>query len=374
MPSKVKILHFITDSNDHEYLYNVTDNTDSSNFEIFVASLNPTGNLQKAYRKKGIETLSFDTVSRKEFPKAIFQLKTWLRQNKIDIIQTHLYDASIVGLLAAKLAGTPLKILTGHHSHEMPFYKGKPTFWVEWLSSRFLADHFIAPSEQMREVFIECEGVPEKKIAVVHHGFDLSKLKHSETGRERIRKEFDLEDKVVFGAVGKIFWIKDFPTLIKAFAPIAKADANNVLMIVGEGDQGELLELTKELSVEDQVIFTGRRSDMVDLFSAMDVFVHPSLAESFGLVIAEAMAMGKPLICTDVGIAREIIKDGKNGFIVPVGDEKKLGVAMKSILSKRGNWEEMGKLNHETVQHFTAEKMAEGYKECYLRWLEVRRD
>lgn len=373
MSSSIKILHFITDSNDHEYLYNVTDNTDTSKFEIFAASLNPAGNLQNTYAAKGIESFSLDTVSRKEFPKAVLKLKNWLRQNKIDIIQTHLYDASLVGLLAAKLARTPLKILTGHHSHEMPFYKGKPSFWGDWLSSRFLADYIIAPSGQMKEVFVECEGVPENKIAVVHHGFDLSKLTHSESGRERVRKEFNLEGKTVFGAVGKIFWIKDFPTLIEAFAQVAKEDANNVLMIVGEGDQTGLLTLAKKLSIEKQVIFTGWRSDMIDLFSAMDIFVHPSLAESFGLVITEAMAMEKPLICTDVGIAREIIKDGENGFVVPVSDGKKLGAAMKNILLKRENWREMGKFNRRTVQQFTAEKMAQGYQQCYLEWLRLKK-
>ncbi len=370
MKSRIRLLHFITNSCNHPYLYAVTDFADKSRFDVSVGSLNHAGDLQNHYNKQGIQNFALDSDKRSQYPQAVLKLARWLKKNKIDIIQTHLYDASLVGLAAAKLARTPLKIFTGHHSHEMPFYKGKTAFWGDLLSSRLLADYIIAPSEQMKEIFVEHEGVSAGKIAVVHHGFDFSAWEFSEAGYNRIRGEFNLDKKIVFGAIGKFFWIKDYPKLFKAFAPIAAKFSEAVLMVVGSGDQTNFRQLAKELSIrENQVVFTGWRTDLPDLFSAIDIFVHPSLAESFGLVIVEAMAMGKPVICTNVGIAREIIKDGVNGFLVPAADIEKLAESMEKMIQQRSQWSEMARINREKAREFTAARMATGYEKCYINWL-----
>ncbi|MBA2620872.1 MAG: glycosyltransferase [Acidobacteria bacterium] len=372
MKPQIKLLHFITNSCHHPYLYAVTDYTNKDRFDISVGSLNSAGDLQKHYEEQRVKNFSLAADNRSQFPKAVLKLARWLKKNKIDVIQTHLYDASLVGLAAAKLARTPLKILTGHHSHEMQFYKGKLAFWGDCLSSRLLADYIIAPSQQMKEIFVEYEGVSPEKIAVVHHGFDFTNLKRSEAGRERIRNEFKLKDKIIFGSVGKIFWIKDYLTLLRAFAPIASKFPETVLMIAGSGDQKDLLKLGRELSIEKQIVFTSWREDVSDIFSAIDVFAHPALAESFGMVIVEAMAMEKPVICADVGIAREIIKDGANGFLVPAGNAEKFGAAMEKMIFSRSQWSAMGKTNRERVREFTAAKMAANYEKCYIKWLAAR--
>lgn len=369
-----KVLHFITNSCHHPYIYALAEFTDRSKFEILVGTLNSRGDLHENLEKAGIKTFALDVNKRSQFPTAIYKLARILKEKRIDIIQTHLFDASLVGLSAAKLARTPLKILTGHHSHEMPFYQGKISFKIDSFTSRFLADYIIAPSEQMKEIFVETEKVPQKKIAVVHHGFNFSGWKFSTEGRERVRTEFSLENKIVFGAVGKIFWIKDYPTLIKAFAPVAKENKDAVLMIVGNGDQTDLRKLAKKFSIDNQIIFTGWRDDVADLLSAIDVFVHPSLAESFGLVIIEAMAMRNPVICTDVGIAREIIKDNDNGFLVPTRNASELANAMKKVIRQQDKWDQMGKVNAIKAQEFTASKMAEGYQEHYIKWLRYKND
>ena len=370
---KLKILHFITNSCDHPYLYAVTDYADKDKFEVSVGTLNAAGDLQKYYAARQIETFSLDTELRRHFPAAIIKLARQLRKNRIDIIQTHLFDASFVGLAAAKLARVPLKIFTGHHSHEMQFYKSRPTYWGDCLTSRVFADHIIAPTAQMKEMFIKYENVAAEKISVIHHGFDFSNWKLSKTGRAVIRKEFGLENKTVFGAVGKIFWIKDYPMLLKAFAEAARRFSNLALMIIGTGDQTELRSLAQELKIEKQIIFTGWRTDMADLFAAMDVFVHPALAESFGMVITEAMAMAKPVVSTAVGIAPEVIKNNINGFLTPVGDQKKFAAAMEEMIRTHSDWDQMGRTNHICAKQFTAAKMVAEYEACYIKLLAKRR-
>ncbi len=372
MKSKIKILHFITNSCDHPYLYSVTEYADKSKYEISVGSLNSAGDLQKYYKAQGIEAFSLETNHRSQFPRAVIKLARFLRKNKIDIIQTHLYDASIVGMAAAMLARVKLRIFTGHHSQEIVSHKEhfqrNLHFWLDRFVIRWLSQYIIAPSEQMKQSFIDNYSVAAEKIAVVHHGFNFEIWQPSEDAREGIRKEFALKNKIVFGAMGRISWIKDYSTLIKAFAVISTEFPEAVLMIVGAGDQTNLRHLVNSLSIEQKVVFTGWRNDAPALFSAIDVFIHSSLAESFGMVIVEAMAMEKPVICTDVGIAREIIEEGVNGFLVPLGNEEKFVSAMRKTIEMRSRWQEIGTTNCLQVQEFTAAKMTAGYEECYIKW------
>jgi glycosyltransferase involved in cell wall biosynthesis len=224
----------------------------------------------------------------------------------------------------------------------------------------------------MKEIFIRDEGVAGEKIAVVPHGLDFKLWQASPDARERIRTEFGLNGKIVFGAVGRLYWIKDYPSLLKAFAPIAAKNGDAMLLIVGAGDREPLVKLTRGLAIEDRVVFTGPRSDMADVLAAIDVFVHSSLAESFGLVIIEALAAGKPVASTDVGVARDAIEEGINGFLVPAGNTDALRAALEKMILCRERWEEMGRESHSRACSFTAQKMVTGYEEQYLFWLAKR--
>ena len=376
--NRLKVLHFVTDSCRYDNFCIIADHTNRHRFDLTIASIAADGALQEDMRGHNVKSFGLGFAGRKQYAQAVLKLARWLKKNKIDIIQTHLYDASLVGLAAAKLARAPLAVLTGHHSQELilhkeTFHHNLP-FWLDCLNSRWLSQYIIAPSEQMKENFIHYHSIPTERIAVVHHGFDFTIWKFSEKERERIRNELNLNGKIVFGAVGRIYWTKDYGMLFKAFAPVAAKFPEAVLLIVGSGDQTDLQQLAGKLSIgESQIVFTGWRTDAPNLFSAIDVFVHSSLAESFGMVIVEAMAMGKPVICTDVGIAREIIEDGVNGFLVPTADAEKFGSAMEKMIGQRPHWSEMGNINRERVQEFTAAKMVAGYEQCYIKWLRERK-
>ncbi|MBA2734773.1 MAG: glycosyltransferase [Acidobacteria bacterium] len=374
MKRRLKVLHFISFAGRSPFFCAVAEHANRDDFEIIVASLSPTGPLLDDMKERGIQTFALDCTRRAQYPRAVFRLAAWLRRERIDVIQTHLFDASLVGLMAARLARTPLSIFTGHHSHEIPLYRRRALLWADCLSSRWLSHHVIAHSVDMKEIFVQYEGVPPEKIAVIPLGFELDRWNPSTAGRERVRTELSLGGKVVFGAVGRMYWIKDYPTLFKAFAPIAAKMRETMLLVVGDGQDREQLErLARELSLEERIIFTGQRSDIVDVLSAVDVFVHPSLAESFGQVIVEALALGKPVVSTDVGVSREIIENGVNGFLVPTGNSAALQEAMEKILRLRDGWEEMGRNGQKRVQGFAVEKIEPAFEAQYVAWLKERR-
>jgi glycosyltransferase involved in cell wall biosynthesis len=369
---RLKVLHLITGSGPYDSLYQIADYTDRSRFDVAVASLEPAGILQKELGARGIPSRAFGCTSRLHYPGTLIQLTRWLRREGVDVLHAHLYDACLVGLTAARLAGTPLAVTTCHHSHEFALLRKRLPLWADCLSSRWLAHSIIAPSPHMKELLVRHENVPGSKVAVIPHGFDLPYWDPRAANPSRVRDEFGLQGKTVFGAVGRMFWIKNYPALVRGFAAVARKDPDAVLLIVGAGDRGPLVQLVRQLGLEKRVIFTGVRLDRLDVYAAMDVLVHAALAESFGMVLVEALAMGKPVVSTPVGIAPEVISDGVTGFLAPSPDPAALQAALERLLESRPRWGVMGEAGRKRAQDFSAPAMVAAYEAHYTTVLRRR--
>lgn len=159
-------------------------------------------------------------------------------------------------------------------------------------------------------------------------------------------------------AVGKLKTIKDFATLLKAFSLIpSNLDAR--LLILGEGECRAELELqAKKLGIQDRVFMPGFITDPTPFYKQADLFVLTSIAEGFGNVVAEALAVGLPVVSTDCPSGpREILSDGKFGSLVPVGDSKALALAIvKSLNIAHDRTELIAR-----AQYFSIDKAAEKY-------------
>lgn len=377
MQSKVRVVHFISNATRSFYLNAIAEYTNRQAFEVTIGTLSPAGTLQEDIVQRGLPVLAENCTNRSQYLAAIFRLAAFLKQQQINVLQTHLYDASLIGLLAGRLARTPLLILTGHHSHEfsreLASRSKKLPYWVDCLMSRYLSNAIIAPSTNMQEIFVRDERVPAQKIKVLPYGFDLQSWDVPLTTRAAVRQELGLEGKIVFGAIGRLYWVKDYPTLFRAFARVASQNSKLVLLVVGDGaEEASLRQLASELGIAQQVRFTGYRLDAQRIMSTLDVLVHSSLAESFCQVIVEAFAQRLPVVSTAVGISRDIVCDGKTGFLVPPGNVEALGTAMEQMLNCQSQWSQMGAAGYQIVQQFSVEKIIPRYEAQYLEWLKER--
>jgi glycosyltransferase involved in cell wall biosynthesis len=212
--------------------------------------------------------------------------------------------------------------------------------------------------------------VPDGKISVVHHGFDLEQFDPDLVDQARVRREFGLEGKLVVGAIGRIYWIKNYPALLEAFAAALGETPEARLLIVGSGEPSALIARAGALGIGDRVILSGPRGDIPDVLAALDVFVHPALAESFGMVIIEAMAMARPVLTTPVGIALEVVRDGVTGVLSQGGSSEDLAVGLRSMLALRHRWQALGAAAKREVSMFTATNMGRRYAELYSAWLD----
>ncbi len=181
------------------------------------------------------------------------------------------------------------------------------------------------------------------KLIVVHNGIDFSRLDvvSSSAG---LRKAFSLrKETILLGCVGRLEPSKGQELLISALKYLR---TNNVkLLLVGRGEEAylkRLHRLCREFGVSDRVIFTGYREDVPTLLKEIDVLVFPTTTEGFSRVILESMAVGIPVIATDVGGNSEAVAHGTTGYIVPVDDAKALTDKIRELIKDEEKRKEMG--------------------------------
>jgi glycosyltransferase involved in cell wall biosynthesis len=169
------------------------------------------------------------------------------------------------------------------------------------------------------------------------------------------------------GALALLHRRKGLETLIDAIPQVLDRHPRARLVIVGEGPELEALRArTCARNVAHAVSFLGPTEEPLSALRGMEVFVHPSWAESFPYVILEAMSLGRPIVASDVGGVREAILDGESGLLVPARDAPALAGALNDLLDDRDRAARMGELARQRAsRRFTLTTMTDGLADVY---------
>ena len=234
------------------------------------------------------------------------------------------------------------------------------------------ADGIRVVSERVKKRIMDM-GIAEERIFKLPIYIDVKKFSDARGGEE-IKRRFSHYDNIVL-FVGRLAKEKNIPNLLKAAAIVIKKFPRTLFLIVGDGPEREKLErLAKELQIENNVVFEGliEHDRLPAYYKACDVFVLPSDHEGWGLVIVEALAAGKPVITTDVGLAGEVVEDGKYGFVVPKRNEKILAEKIIMLINDYSLRNKMGKDGKKIVLE-TQDLQISGkkQKEIYQKVLEI---
>lgn len=213
----------------------------------------------------------------------------------VGILHIHLNTCSSI---APAVIGRCFGCICIAHSHNSSVWAGRVTKVLHTINKAFLplfAQYRFACSESAGKYMFG-----KRRFEVFKNGIDVNAMSFSASGRERIRQAFGLEDAFVVGHVGKLCYIKNQSFLLDIFEQLHKIKPNSALLLVGEGaDQAQLEEKVRAANLTDSVIFAGRRGDVADLLSAMDIFVFPSLFEGLPFTLVEAQASGLPILASD---------------------------------------------------------------------------
>ena len=236
------------------------------------------------------------------------------RKGLYDLVRTERYEyvlritsnaAGFMDLKIAKKAGAKICIARSSNSDIGASVKSKLINRVSRALFIKYVDVKIAPSDLAAEYTFGKKRAGNGDVKYLHNAVDLSVFRYGEDDRSQIRQEFGLEDKIVIGHIGRLNHQKNHKFLLDVFAKIKEKEDRAVLVLVGKGElENEIKAKADDLGLSDSVIFTGVRSDIPALLSAMDVFVFPSFYEGMPNTVIEAQATGLPCIIADT-ITRE---------------------------------------------------------------------
>jgi glycosyltransferase involved in cell wall biosynthesis len=296
--------------------------------------------------------------------RALIRTIRLLKSLEVDLIQTHLMDADLVGFLSAVMLRIPALITI----HSYPFPLEVRHRWRYQLMSCFTA-RFLCVSETVKNHLVSPAGIQVGKISVVYNGIDLGRytVRGDEERKRQLRESLGIGPGcVIVGNVSRLTSDKGQKDLLMAVPDIVKTHPNAKFLIVGDGElRNELHELSRSLMISDRVIFTGTRSDIPDLLEIMDLFIFPTFMEAFGISVLEAMAMGRPIIATNDAAVPEILANGKEGILIHPGDHRALSGAILSLLGDPERLRDMGNCARKKAQSFSLEKMTARMEDIY---------
>ena len=310
-------------------------------------------------KRLGIRSHIFKCYGRFDLS-AVFRLKKYLIQNKIDILHTHNYKSDIIGALAAKMAGIPV-VATAHGFTDVT----RSVSFYERLDRWFLK-HFFKKVVTVTDKILS--DLLSEKRSVIPNGVDIEKFKRNEEKGKVLRNEYNIgEADILIGTVGRLSKEKNQKMLLEALYSLMRDDERVKVMLVGAGlKEWELKQFAEARHLTDRIIFTGIMKDTVAAYSAMDIFVLSSLTEGVPLTVLEAMSCRVPVVATRVGGIPEMLKDGEAGLLVGAQDVDGLRRKIEQLIKDADKRHQLSDFAHAFVKNnYSIRQMCYTYREAY---------
>ncbi|MBN2304477.1 MAG: glycosyltransferase [Anaerolineae bacterium] len=287
------------------------------------------------------------------------RLATKFREAQPDAVHTHLLHADLYGIPAARWAGVP-HVISSRHNDDKFRRKLPMRLLHRWLWSQ--TDAGISISEAIRQFSIRVEGVSPGKIHTVHYGLDPATIQAPPDARQRIRASLGLPAETpLIGSVCRLIEQKGLIYGLRGFAQVADDFPAAQYVLTGDGALRDILENeVRALGLADRVHFLGWRDDARAIMAGLDALLAPSLWEGFGLVFLEAMALGVPVISTQISAIPEVVIDGDTGWLVPPRDADSITAALREVLADPETRQIRGANGRRRLEtHFTVDQMVD---------------
>ena len=241
----------------------------------------------------------FVTPPSQDFVKYTACLENHFKEENYKIVHSSMNTLSIFSLYAAWKAGVPIRINHNHSTAGKGEIKRNIFKYLLRPFAKCFATDYLACSKYAGEWLFGKKSLRQGQVRVFNNAIDIERYRYNPNIRKRVRKELGLDNKFVVGHVGRFCYQKNHEFLIDIFEDIHKRESNSKLLLIGIG---ELLDVIKakihRKGLDDAVILLGARSDVNELYQAMDVFVLPSYYEGLGMAAIESQSAGLPTICS----------------------------------------------------------------------------
>jgi len=284
-----------------------------------------------------------------------FYLKKLDEENNFDIIhlQNRFFVDFDMAALYARLRGKPF-MMTIHNARPLGISLPITVFGsaYDWLIGRWpfaLADRIIAVSEWVKYDIAKYH-IDEKKIVPVHNGINVNSFRPATV--TNVRRQYGIDGPMLL-FVGRMITQKGVPYLIDAMPLVLRKHPDAKLLLIGRGNALEgLKKKVNAMGLEKSVIFSGYMTEemLKEAYGTCDMFVLPSVWEVLPIAILEAMASEKPVVCTNAGGDAELVKDGYNGYVVPMRNPGALAEKINALLDDPEKMKSMGQASRRRAE------------------------
>jgi glycosyltransferase involved in cell wall biosynthesis len=335
---------------------------DRKRFRPVVCCLTERGELAELVEAEGVPVEALHKHPHFDLP-VVPRLWSVLKKYDVRILHSHVWPANVWGRVVGRAAGGLRLVVT---EHNVDLWKRKPHFAVDRFLARF-TNRIVCVSRAVEGFYRDVVGVPQKKLVYVPNGIDPEPFARSIDVAAKRRSLSVEPDERVVAIVARLIPQKDHGTLLNALKKLDERGVGARCLVVGDGAlRADLEKRARELELEGRVRFLGERRDVAEVLLASDVAVLSSIHEGMPLAVLEAMAAAKPVVVTDVGGNREVVRDGETGIVVPPGDPGALSDALARLLTSSEVARKMGAAGRERVlREFSLIAMVKRNEEIY---------
>ncbi len=316
-------------------LFRLVTATDREKQEQIVISLTDEGVYGPRLREAGIPVFALGMRRGRFSLSAFVRLVRVLRQQKPDVIQTWLYHADLLGLLAGGIAGIRTIAWNIRCSvTDERYVRGQAGVVLRLLSLLSSIPRVVVSNSTAGQRVHTSLGYRPRQWRIIPNGLDIATFRPDPTAYREVRAELGVPpDTLLVGLVARYDPLKDYPTFLQTAARVTRRRPDVHFVAVGSGvspANEDLTKLLRHLEISDRVHLLGERRDTPRLNAAFDVAMCTSTGEGFPNVLIEAMSCGVPCVSTDVGDAAVVIAD--TGLVAPAADPDRLAEAVLQLV------------------------------------------
>jgi glycosyltransferase involved in cell wall biosynthesis/peptidoglycan/xylan/chitin deacetylase (PgdA/CDA1 family) len=369
---KINILYIIDtlcgEGGTENHLYYLVKHLNRNEFNCSIVSFNIWGSFVEKVRDTGARVYHVP-VAKYYTPNALvscYKIRKIIKDNMINIVQTFHYKSDTYGVITSRLSGVNHVISS---RRDIGDTKKKIHLFMNNICNKFI-ERFITVCDAVGQRLISNENIPLSKQITIYNGVDIEKFTVPDKEliiKERKKlgiKEYDF----VIGYVANFRPEKNHDIFFEAVKKVKDEIKGLKVVVVGDGPtEKDSKSYCSDYGMDEIVIFVGRAQDVSNYIAVMDVAcLVPGSNEGFSNAILEKMAMGKPMIVTDVGGNAESVVNEENGIVIPPFDSNKLAEAIVYLYKNPSNREKMGRKSRERVERFfNIKDMIEHHEQFY---------
>ncbi len=354
------------------HLFTLLPGLAESGCAVRLLNLERPGDVQPLYlerlaeiERRGVEVIRA-RIGHRFDPRGAWRVAREVRQWRPTIVHTHMIVADLLGSYGAWLAGAPLRIASRHRDYGFSdLERGKFRRYYR-VAGRAIHAH-IAISEQVQRLILQEERLAPSAVFHVPYGIDDQRV-GKEAATARIRAEWQVPAGVpLLGTVARLIDWKGHRYALDAARRLADEGVDFRWAFVGDGPlRADLNAEIAASGLAARVFITGFRSDIPDIMAGLDVLVHPTTGEGFGLITLEAMVQSTPLVVSRTGAMPEIVEEGISGWFFPNRDGAALASTLRVALASEAGRRAVGEAGRRRFEtHFTARRMVDRTLDAY---------